>query len=161
MTEDPSGQTPPVVNKKKAWYMRKWVWAVAILVVIIAIIPTDEETGAADEARTLETAAEAPVDEGPVAEPEPEPAPEPIVFSGRGDYATETFQLEEGLVRLQAEHQGSSNFAIKLLDGNGDLQELPVNEIGSYSGSRAFSVRSGTYLLDVTASGPWTIQIQQ
>lgn len=166
MTDDQSGQTPPVVNQKKPWYKRKWVWAVAILVIIIAAIPTSEETESADEAATVETAEatteQEPAEEAPPEpEPEPVPEPEPITFSGRGDHATEAFELESGLVRLQAEHQGSSNFAVKLLDGSGGLQELPVNEIGSYSGSRAFSVRSGTYLLDITASGPWTIEITQ
>lgn len=162
MTKSPD--TPPVVEEnteKKPWYKKKWVWAVALLIVIIAALPTSEETDSATEETAAEETTAAQIDPAQASESETEPEPEPIIFSGRGDYATETFELESGLTTIQAEHEGGANFAIKVLDGGGNQRELAVNEIGRYSGTRAFAFSSGTYLLDITASGPWIVEVNQ
>jgi hypothetical protein len=55
-------------------------------------------------------------------------------------------------------HDGDSNFAVWLLDDEGDKVELLVNEIGEFDGSKAVSIRkSGIYLLDISADGNWEI----
>lgn len=85
---------------------------------------------------------------------------QPITLSGTGQQATQNFKWPGGLMRVTMSHQGKSNFIIKLMDSNtGQTEELVVNEIGSFSGSRAFNVPSGTYMLDVTADGSWSVQI--
>lgn len=64
---------------------------------------------------------------------------------------------------VTATHQGSSNFAINVLDaGNQSTGDLLVNAIGNYSGVTAFGLNNiggaGTNL-QISADGAWTIQI--
>jgi hypothetical protein len=74
------------------------------------------------------------------------------------------------VVRIRAEddlqpivtvrHRGQSNFVVELI-GYGDTSgdELLVNEIGNYSGQTLLdSMPEGSYLLAVTADGPWTVK---
>ncbi|MDZ4171494.1 MAG: hypothetical protein U1C19_04960 [Methanobacteriaceae archaeon] len=85
----------------------------------------------------------------------------PINLSGTGDEATSNFDWPGGLMRLKMTHNGSSNFAIWLYEVSSGSKELVVNEIGSYDASRAFNIPAGTYMLDVSADGPWTVDISQ
>jgi hypothetical protein len=83
-----------------------------------------------------------------------------ITLSGSGQTATEPFELEYGLAVFRMAHQGNRNFIVWLLDSNGRRVDLLVNEIGSSSGSKAVQIpRDGTYLLQVEADGPWTVQV--
>lgn len=92
----------------------------------------------------------------------PEPSPAPISLSGNGKEATDFFDLEKGLVTFTLTHNGDSNFAIWLLDSDGNKKGLLVNEIGSFSGSHALGIRNaGQYLLDISADGRWTVTIEQ
>lgn len=101
----------------------------------------------------------------PTLEPTPEPTPappDPITFSGTGKKVTEEFTTEKHLVRVEMTHDGSSNFAIWVMDATtGQNKELAVNEIGSYDGAHYFSLAPGTYVLDVSADGAWTTTIEQ
>ncbi|MDI6885804.1 MAG: hypothetical protein QMD22_05555 [archaeon] len=59
-------------------------------------------------------------------------------------------------------HDGDSNFAVRLLDDEGDKVDLLVNEIGEFDGSKAVGIKKqGDYILDVSADGRWTITIEQ
>lgn len=87
---------------------------------------------------------------------------EPIQLSGTGQQATKKFSLESGLAILRMTHSGQSNFAITLLDSNGEIVELLVNEIGSFNGAKAVGIRTkGEYLLDISADGKWSVRIEQ
>jgi hypothetical protein len=58
-------------------------------------------------------------------------------------------------------HTGGSNFAIWLLDADGEHVDLLVNVIGRFDGSHAVALeRAGTYLLDVEANGPWNVDVE-
>ncbi|MGO9596704.1 MAG: hypothetical protein ACLP7Q_01635 [Isosphaeraceae bacterium] len=82
-------------------------------------------------------------------------------FDGEETSATRQFKLLEGLCRIKLKHRGESNFIVTLLDENGVPVSGIVNEIGSYEGSQAVKIeRTGTYILDVTAGGPWSIEIE-
>lgn len=84
----------------------------------------------------------------------------PVVLSGVGQQATNKFHLESGLKIFKMTHSGGGNFAIWLLDSNGNKLGLLVNEIGSFNGSKAEQIPfAGDYLLDVMASGSWTVTI--
>ena len=97
----------------------------------------------------------------PTAISTPEPTPKPIALSGRGQEATSKFSLEKGLSIFKMTHDGDSNFAIWLLDDEGDNVDLLVNEIGDFDGSKAVSIRKGgIYLLDISADGNWKISIE-
>lgn len=87
--------------------------------------------------------------------------PAPITLSGTGQEATKTFHLSGGLTRFEMTHNGDSNFIIHLMDTNGNTVEYVVNEIGAYSGSQAFNVMEGDYILNVDADGSWTVKIIQ
>lgn len=86
---------------------------------------------------------------------------EALKINGSGDTATKKFNLEKGFVIVDATHQGSSNFAVKLLDANANMIKLVVNEIGNYTGKKIYAVPTGEYQYEVTASGPWTINMSQ
>jgi len=107
---------------------------------------------------------------GPVVTPTPTPTPvatptpTPVTqsFSGDGHRAISPIQLDEGLTIVTLTHTGSSNFAVWLLDSNGENVDLLVNEIGSFDGSTALGIEvAGAYALDITADGAWTIKIEQ
>jgi hypothetical protein len=82
----------------------------------------------------------------------------PTVFSGRGDDVVDITKPPGVTVAVAAiAYDGGSNFAVKGVDGERDLM---VNTIGSYSGSVLLDGKSGeTTMLEVKASGPWTITI--
>ena len=93
----------------------------------------------------------------------------PLNLTGKGCAASPFFILDEGLTTFDMTHNGDSNFAIELLSANGELEELLVNEIGSYSGKKAIGVkqgniigaRPGIHILSITADGDWTVSISQ
>jgi len=93
----------------------------------------------------------------------------PIILSGIGDDVTSHFNLIAGIAIFDMIHDGDSNFIIWLYNvSSGENEELLVNEIGPYSGSRivgvydGFSdVKPGEYVLDVTADGNWEVSIEQ
>ena len=90
----------------------------------------------------------------------PTATPKPITILGTGRTVTPFYELDKPLWIVQLEHDGSSNFAIWLLDKNGGKVDLLVNEIGSHSGSMALTIpNTGNYLLDVTADGTWSVDI--
>jgi hypothetical protein len=96
------------------------------------------------------------------AQPSPRQPVAVVESSGQGDEASQFFHLESGLVRSDYAYVGEHNFIAYLLDSQGDPVELVANEIGSCEGSSAGSIRSaGDFLLDVTASGSWTITLSQ
>jgi len=90
-------------------------------------------------------------------------APVPIELSGDGQVATDPFDLESGLTIFTMSYQGERNFIVKLLDEDGTpVGGAIANKVGSFQGSNAAQIKAaGQHLLDVKASGPWTITIEQ
>ena len=95
-----------------------------------------------------------------ITQPREANAPSTTSFAGSGDHATPLFSMSGGLQIFDLSYSGPSNFAVWLMDEDGGLEDLLANEIGSYTGSDSASVGGGQYLLDVTASGPWTVTIR-
>ena len=86
----------------------------------------------------------------------------PQTFTGTGPEASPLFWLEDALTTFEMNHDGSSNFAIWLLDGNGNPVDLLVNEIGDFDGSTAVGVpAAGVHILDIEADGDWTVSVAQ
>jgi hypothetical protein len=95
-----------------------------------------------------------------IVQPKPASAPQTTNFVGKGDKVTNFFVLNSGLQTFQMKHNGNSNFAIWLLDTDGQKIDLLANEIGDFEGSKALGIKkSGIYLLDITADGDWDISI--
>ena len=88
--------------------------------------------------------------------------PANISLSGEGQEASQQFTLTEGLSIFTMKHSGSSNFIVYLLDNNGKYVDSLVNEIGDFDGAKAIGIsKSGDYILDINADGPWTVNISQ
>lgn len=88
--------------------------------------------------------------------------PDPIEFSGSGTDVSDEFDLEGGFVIVEATHTGGeSNFQIELVDENGDMAALFVNEIGEFDGESGASPEAGSYVLDISADGEWEITLRQ
>lgn len=83
----------------------------------------------------------------------------PSHFSGTGDDVVSFTATESGLRVFAMSYTGKSNFAIWLIDSNGDKIDLLVNKIGAYSGKKSDPLTTGKYTLDVTASGAWSVDI--
>jgi PKD repeat protein len=103
-----------------------------------------------------------------IEQPNPSSAPNlPQTFTGRGDTVPSPFMIEsgKGAIKFNMHHDGSSNFIIWLYHVSGKREELVVNEIGYYDGSKLVSVGSwsgaspGIHYLDVTADGNWRVEI--
>jgi hypothetical protein len=74
-------------------------------------------------------------------------------LSGSGDDVIHIDPAIEGLATFNITHNGSGNFAVFAYSDSGS--DLLVNEIGAYSGESL--VGSGTFLLEISADGAWTV----
>ena len=90
------------------------------------------------------------------------PGFEPFAVEGSGDDFIEFTIPDDHPAVLHIGHGGSSNFAVLSYTAGNDRIDLLVNEIGNYSGSVPvnFVVGEEVGLLEITASGPWTINAQ-
>jgi len=82
-------------------------------------------------------------------------------LSGTGQSVTEPFEFEGGLMVLDYEHSGDSNFQVEIYDSDGERVDIPVNKIGSVDGTTAVALPAGEYSLDVNADDDWEIVIAQ
>lgn len=82
-------------------------------------------------------------------------------FSGSGPSASQPFTLPGGMIRVEMEHSGPGEFRARLLDREGTLVEELARTNGPFTGSRALQLQGGSgYLLDVAASGTWTVSFR-
>jgi hypothetical protein len=79
-------------------------------------------------------------------------------FEGTGSKLV-NFKAGGGLTVFTLNHEGRANFVVQY--GVGDNQNLLVNEIGNYKGSKAVGLPVGTYTLDIATRGKWSVDIDQ
>jgi hypothetical protein len=85
-----------------------------------------------------------------------------LKLNGRGRQASDKFKLEPGLTVFSVTNDGDSNYIVRLLDRNGKEVETLFNEIGPFTGEKAFFVpKGGQSLLDVQSNGNWTAEVNQ
>ncbi len=100
-----------------------------------------------------------------VSPPSPSPKPpveQPITLSGKGDQASEFFELHSGFAVINATSTGDSNFIVHMLDESGQNEKSLINEIGTYKGKSFVMIPSdGKYMLNVKSEGSWTAKITQ
>ncbi len=89
------------------------------------------------------------------------PTSAPLIISGTGDDVVSFNANGAGLRIFAMQHSGSGNFAVILKDGDGGYLSLLANDIGRYQGKKSNQLSTGKYYLDVTANGPWSIQISR
>ncbi|MBT2290959.1 hypothetical protein J7E73_17820 [Paenibacillus albidus] len=103
------------------------------------------------------------------AQPSPTTAPTPtpeamkrITLVGKGNQATELFELESGFAVIDAKNTGDSNFIVHIMDESGNNEDSVTNEIGPYKGKSLVTIPDdGKYLFNVTAEGSWEMHISQ
>ncbi len=162
---------PPPPDSSYQPVQTKWGWPVAAVIILIVILafvgagqdetkPSSSSSGTQDKAERKEQAESKKQEEKKAA---PVEEPDPINLSGVGQQATDPFELESGLAVFRMTHQGGENFIVDLLDQSGSLVDIGglANKIGPFEGSYAVQTQAGSHVLDVQASGPWTITIDQ
>ncbi len=83
----------------------------------------------------------------------------PLTIQGNSDDVRSFTTSGDGIRIFAMSYSGEKNFAIWLEDSQGNKLDLLANEIGSYTGKKSERLGPGTYYLDVTASGPWTVTV--
>jgi len=162
-----SDQTQPTGQAKTPWYKKWWVIGIGILFLYsIGSSSFDEAQRKANEAKNNNGNQQVTQPEDQAKEQaqkeETIPEPSPITLSGTGQQASKKFSLESGLSIFKMTHTGTSNFAVILMDSDGQRVELLVNDIGKFDGSKAVGIaKKGEYILDVSADGKWTVTIEQ
>lgn len=82
-------------------------------------------------------------------------------LSGDGQSVTDSFQFDGGLMVLDYEHEGDSNFQVEVYNGDGERVAIPINKIGTVDGTTAIPLPPGEYSLDVNANDDWNINVAQ
>jgi len=99
-----------------------------------------------------------------IEQPRPSDAPQTSSFQGNSQTASDFFQRSEGLKRFAMTHQGSGHFGVTLLNKDGSrigMESLLANEVGPFNSSKAVRIpREDVYLLQVSADGPWSVQVE-
>ncbi len=94
----------------------------------------------------------------PTEVPSPTPPPEPVKLSGTGKIVTDKFTPPSGVSRVTFDHQGQSNFIVRVFKENGDEDGL-VNVIGNYHG-QVLVFGSDPMYFEINADGPWTAVVE-
>jgi hypothetical protein len=83
------------------------------------------------------------------------------VYDGAGDQDITVRKPGPGPVIVYARYKGPQNFIVQALDSKGEGGDVLVNTIGVYEGTVPLDFFGGdTPLLEVTANGPWHIEIR-
>lgn len=123
-----------------------------------ASVVSDAVPAAASDPEVSRNTAERHITATPIAVIAPSEAMPNLRLTGSGQQATEFVELPEGLCRIQLRHDGSSNFAVWLLDSSGKRVELLVNRVGPFDGAKSVRIpHRGRYLFDISADGTWEV----
>ena len=96
-----------------------------------------------------------PATDGP---PVPLQFPPPTVVTGTGNRTFKiTLAEENSPVLLLATHKGTRNFIVKALDAKGAALNVPINQVGAFSGSVVLEPAAS---LQITADGAWSVTIK-
>jgi hypothetical protein len=141
---------------------KKWLWWVIGIIGFFIIVGALSDGGNQPSPSSNSGNSTEKVGNSEPKEEEVIPEPAPIELSGTSQQATQKFTLESGLSIFKMTHAGTSNFAITLMDSDGQRVELLVNEIGKFDGAKAIGIaKRGEYILDISANGKWTVKIEQ
>lgn len=85
----------------------------------------------------------------------------PVMLSGGQSEASQPFSLSTGVALFEFRYSGTTGFKAVLLDSTGRTVDVLSDVTGSVQGSTAVGVTNGQYVVNVTASGAWEIDIEQ
>lgn len=80
-------------------------------------------------------------------------------FEGEGHDATDRFDLEDGFLQAEFTHEASGPFEISIAGDN--THDAFVTTADVIEGESVMLLEEGTYHFEISASGPWTIDVQQ
>jgi len=79
-------------------------------------------------------------------------------LSGSGQTVTNSFDHPGGLLVMDYEHDGSSNFIVEVYDEeSGERVDIPINKIGSIDAATGVPLEAGEYSFDIDADGAWSV----
>jgi hypothetical protein len=165
-------ETAPRTTKRPWW--RKWkviIPAAVVVVVIIAMASSPDfqkgvGAGVNDAGNTpTPTATESSTptkSSAPTPVPTPTLAFKPITLTGVGSKVPKFVIPEDAPAIATITERGTSNFVVTSLAADGSSNELLVNEIGNYAGTRLFDANAGQHSVafKVESNGSWTIVIK-
>jgi hypothetical protein len=82
-----------------------------------------------------------------------------IYFRGTGDHTEHFTAASEGRRMFSMSYAGTGDFYVSLQDVHGKTTVLHANTVGPFTGKKSEVLTTGTYKVDVKASGPWTVSI--
>ena len=94
-----------------------------------------------------------------VTQKNPTPISVPLLINGSGNQVVKFTATGSGLRMFSMNYNGGFEFIVWLKEVQSNTIESLVNTAGPYSGKSAARLVMGDYYLDVTASGPWSIEI--
>lgn len=149
------------------------IGGLCICTLVFALIPGTDEVPAVEVADT--DVPDTPVPNTPIPEPTeiqpptnipeptsmPLPTQAPILLSGSGDSVVNVKKSDDPMLIHIIGNSVGAHFAVWNLDASGDSIDLLVNTTDPYDGVRAldFLVGEHTVRLEITATGPWEIEI--
>ncbi|QLK25388.1 hypothetical protein HYG81_15035 [Natrinema zhouii] len=84
------------------------------------------------------------------------------MLEGSGQTVTDEFSVAGGPTVFIFEHNGESNFIVELINAEtGEVETIPVNEIGTTDGAVAVPLGPGDYYFDVDADGSWSVEVAE
>lgn len=82
-----------------------------------------------------------------------------IYLNGTGSQVHQVKVSNSGLRFFSMSYTGTGTFSVALEDKSKKIIVLHSNPNGAYSGTESKKLEAGTYIINVTASGPWTISV--
>jgi hypothetical protein len=71
---------------------------------------------------------------------------------------TQIIDLIEGPATFDIRYEGNSTFTAKLLNNEGDLIDILADVTGPYKSTKSITVpKTSSYILDVRATGTWSV----
>ena len=94
--------------------------------------------------------------------PAPVDAFKAFTLKGRGSRVVKFTIPEDAIAIAQITEKGTSNFAVWTIAADGSSNQLLVNEIGSYKGTRLFDTGSDEHSVafKIESNGSWTITVR-
>lgn len=91
-------------------------------------------------------------------ETQPVDEPDPLEFSGSGSDVVE-IELEGGLTGVEAQHDGSSDFVVQLVDDG--FPTFFIDARGQFEGASLEYAVAGEHELEIVADGDWEVTVTQ
>ncbi len=85
--------------------------------------------------------------------------PLPILVTGTTGTMTQIFDHEGGILIVTHQQREGDSLTVRVLDPGGEEEAQLVPSTPAQSGQRAITLAPGSYQLEVTASGDWTLDV--